>query len=50
MNFNPYTAGGQFGKYKKLQKSFKMTETLINGYSSESSQQELSKEYQHDRV
>ena len=28
----------------------KMTETLANGYSSESTQQELSNEYQHDRV
>ena len=26
-----------------------MTETLANGYSSESTQQELSNEYQHDR-
>ena len=27
-----------------------MTETLANGYSSESTQRELSNEYQHDRV
>ena len=27
-----------------------MTETLANGYSSESTQQEHSNEYQHDRV
>ena len=27
-----------------------MTETLANGYSSESTQSELSNEYQHDRV
>ena len=27
-----------------------MTETLANGYSSESAQRELSNEYQHDRV
>ena len=27
-----------------------MTETLANGYSSESTQQELSNDYQHDRV
>ena len=27
-----------------------MTETLANGYSFESSQRELSNEYQHDRV
>ena len=34
--------------HKKLKK--KMTETLANGYSSESTQWELSNEYQHDRV
>ena len=33
-----------------MQKTFKMTETLAYGYSSESTQQELSNEYQHDRV
>ena len=27
-----------------------MTETMANGYSSESTQRELSNEYQHDRV
>ena len=27
-----------------------MTETLVNGYSSESTPRELSNEYQHDRV
>ena len=27
-----------------------MLETLVNGYSSESTQGELSNEYQHDRV
>ena len=27
-----------------------MTKTLANGYSSESTQRELSNEYQHDRV
>ena len=33
-----------------MQKTWKMTETLANGYSYESTQQELSNEYQHDRV
>ena len=33
-----------------MQKSWKMTETLANGYSYESTQRELSNEYQHDRV
>ena len=48
---NPYAAGGQFGQYKKMLKTFKkMTETLAHGYSSESTQRELSNEYQHDRV
>ena len=47
---NPYAAGGEFAQYKMMQKYFKMIETLANWYSSESTQQELSNEYQHDRV
>ena len=35
---------------KIKQKTWKMTETLANGYSSESTQWELSNEYQLDRV
>ena len=42
---NPYTAGIQNDA-----KTLKMTETLANGYSSESTQRELSNEYQRDRV
>ena len=48
--FNPYTAGGLFGQYKMMQKNWKMIETMAYGYSSESTQQELSNEYQYDRV
>ena len=48
--FNPYAGGGLFGKYKMMQKNWKMTETLAYGYPSESTRQELSNEYQHDRV
>ena len=33
-----------------MQKTWKITETLANGYSSESAPRELSNEYQHDRV
>ena len=33
-----------------MQKTLKMIETLANGYSFESTQRELSNEYQHDRV
>ena len=33
-----------------MQKSWKMTETLAYGFSYESIRQELSNEYQHDRV
>ena len=33
-----------------MQKTLKMTETLALGYSYESTQRELSNEYQHDRV
>ena len=39
-----------FAKYKMMQKTWKITETLAYGYSSESAQWELSNEYQHDRV
>ena len=46
----PYAGGGLFYQYKMMQKTLKMTETLANWYSSESTQQELSNEYQHDRV
>ena len=35
---------------KMMQKSWKMTETLALGYSSESARWELSNEYQHDMV
>ena len=35
---------------KWCKKPEKMTETLADGYSSESTQQELSNEYQYDRV
>ena len=48
--FNPYGAGGSFGHYKMMQKIWKMSETLANGYPSESTQGELSNNYQHDRV
>ena len=47
---NPYAADGNFGHYKRMQKSWKMTETLANGYTSESTQWKLSNKYQHDRV
>ena len=39
-----------FGQYKMMRKTWKMSETLANGYSSESTQRELSNEYQHDQV
>ena len=45
MKFNPYANGGDFGQYKMLQKKLKeTTETLEHGYSSESTQRELSNE------
>ena len=50
---NPCAAGSQFRQYKIVQKNWKSTVTLVHGYSSESIQsiqQELSNEYQHDRV
>ena len=45
-SLNPFAAGGQFCQHKMMQKSLKITETLTNGYSSESAQWELSDEYQ----
>ena len=47
---NPCAAGGLFHQCKVMQKTWEMTETLTNGYSSERTQRELSNEYQHDRV
>ena len=47
---SPFTVGGQFGQYNMMQKAWKMTVTLAHGYSSDSSQQGLPDEYQHDRV
>ena len=48
---NPYAAGGYFSLYKIMQKeNWKMAETLAYGYSSDSTQQKLSHEHQHDRV
>ena len=34
---------------QNYEKSWKMTETMAYGYSSESTQQELSNEYQHNK-
>ena len=48
--FQDYAAGGYLGQYKMMQKSWKITETMVNGYSYESTQWGLSNEYQHDRV
>ena len=47
---NTYAAGGQLGTFKMMQKTWKMTGNLANGYSSESILRELSNEYQHDSV
>ena len=50
VSYSTYAAGGLFGHYKMMQKSWRMTETLAHWYSSESTQQELSNEYQHDSI
>ena len=50
LDINPYVAGGKFGQIKNDAKNLKMTETLAYGYSYESTQRELSNEYQDDRV
>ena len=47
---SPYSAAGYFSQFKIMQKNnWKMTETLAYRYSSESTRQEPSNEYQHDR-
>ena len=48
----PYAAGGyKFGQFKiMLKNTLKMIETLANWYLSESTQRDLSNEYQHDMV
>ena len=40
---NPYAAGGLFDQYKMMQKTWKITETLAHGYSSEGTHRELEK-------
>ena len=45
---SPYAADGWPIQHDA--KTWKMTETLAHGYSSESTQRDLSNEYQHDRV
>ena len=50
ISFHPYAAGGWFGQRKMMQKNWKMYETLAHRYSFESTQFELSNEYQLDRV
>ena len=41
---NPYATGDWFCQYKMMQKTLKMTETQACGYSSETTQWELSNE------
>ena len=50
LTLNPFAAGGWYGQHKMMQKTWKITETLVNGYSYESTQCELSNEYKHDMV
>ena len=51
VSLNPYAGGGFFFQIQNgVKRTFKMTETLAHGYSSECTLRELSNEYQHDRV
>ena len=50
MTVFPLAADGEFGLYNMMQKNWKMTETLTCGYSYDSTQRDISNEYQHDRV
>ena len=45
-----HVVSGYFGQFKIIQKNWKMSETLSFGNSSESTQRELSNEYQHEIV
>ena len=49
-NVNPSAADVEFVQNDMLTKSGEMTETLAHGYISDRTLQELSNEYQHDRV
>ena len=50
LNLTPMLLVANLANAKWYKNPEKNTETLANGYSSESTQQELSNEYQHDRV
>ena len=50
ITINPCAAGGYIGQYKIMQKYWKFNETLVYGYSSESTPLGLPNEYQDDRV
>ena len=45
-SINSYAAGALFGLYKIMQRKLKLTENLAHLYSSESTQRELSNEYE----
>ena len=50
ISLTPMLLMANFANTIWCKKNYKMTKTLANGYSSESTQRELSNEYQHDRV
>ena len=43
-----FNAGGYLGQHEMMTKGSEMAETLAHGYSSDSTQRELSYEYPHD--
>ena len=49
-HINPYATDALFGYYKMMQKNEIWLKTLAHEYPSESTQQELSDAYQHDKV
>ena len=51
-NINPYAAGEWFSQdYRNMKKTtWEMIETLAYGYTSESTQRELSNKYQRDQI
>ena len=48
--YNTFTAGGLLRQREIMTKKWKMTEILAHGYSSDSTQQEISYEYPHDLI
>ena len=47
---NHFAADGYIGQHEIMTKSWEINETMANGYSSDSAQEELSNEYQDNMI